>query len=286
MASPEGLELTTPTLMRAARGAYARSIRAALHEIGVDDLPRNGAFILAGIDSMGGPRTDLPSDLGVTKQAVSLVIDALVNRGYLTRTTDPGDRRRISLELTESGREVVAAVLRGIDAVDVRLRERATAEQIEAMRTVLAILADIKTADTEAGVGRSRPAALLRRFAPIFPVRNLAAALAHYASLGFEVSAYEDGDGYGFVSRDGVGLHLTAEHHHGDDHHGDDHQHKHEGGRAYLYVRDADALYEQWNKPGLRGQTWPAEVKPWKVREGSHIDPDGNVIRFGSFIHE
>jgi DNA-binding MarR family transcriptional regulator len=284
MTSGEGNELTTPTLMRAARGAYARSMRAALHEIGVDDLPRNGAFILAGIDSAGGPRVDLPSDLGVTKQAVSLVIDALVNRGYLTRTTDSDDRRRISLELTESGREVVAAVLRGIDAVDVRLRERATAEQVEAMRAGLSILADIKTADTDAGVGPPRKAALLRRFAPIFPVRHLDAALAHYGSLGFDTSAYEDGDDYGFVRRDGVGLHLAAHHHHDD--HDEDRPHEHEGGRAYLYVRDADALYEEWSKPGLRGQTWPVEVKPWGVREGSHTDPDGNVIRFGSFVNE
>ena len=46
-------EYATPTLMRAARGAYAQSIRAHLHAIGVDDLPRNGAFVLAGIDPAG-----------------------------------------------------------------------------------------------------------------------------------------------------------------------------------------------------------------------------------------
>ena len=93
---PEPSELATPTLMRIARGAYARSIRAQLHAIGVDDLPRNGAFILAGIDTTGGPRGDLPADLGVTKQAVSQLIDTLVNRGYLVRSADPGDRRRIT----------------------------------------------------------------------------------------------------------------------------------------------------------------------------------------------
>ena len=39
-------DFATPTLMRAARGTYARSIRAHLQAIGVEDLPRNGAFIL------------------------------------------------------------------------------------------------------------------------------------------------------------------------------------------------------------------------------------------------
>ncbi len=67
-------ELATPTLMRSARGAYARSIRAQLHAIGLDDLPRNGALILAGIDGTGGPRGDLPADLGGTQQAGSQVV--------------------------------------------------------------------------------------------------------------------------------------------------------------------------------------------------------------------
>ena len=39
-------DLATPTLMRAARGTYASSIRAHLQAIGAEDLPRNGAFIL------------------------------------------------------------------------------------------------------------------------------------------------------------------------------------------------------------------------------------------------
>lgn len=36
-------------------------------------------------------------------------------------------------------------------------------------------------------------------FSPVFPVRDLRRALAHYASLGFLVAPYADGDGYGFA---------------------------------------------------------------------------------------
>jgi hypothetical protein len=93
----------------AARGAYARSIRVQLQAIGIDDLPRNGAFILAGIDAADGPRPDLTAALGVTKQAVSQVTDTLVSRGHLERGPDP----------TTGG---------GL------LRERVPAEQVDAMR--------------------------------------------------------------------------------------------------------------------------------------------------------
>jgi len=266
------LNYATPTLMRAARGAYAQSIRARLHAIGVDDLPRNGVFVLAGIDPTGGPRQDLPTGLGVSKQAVSQVIDVLVNRGYLTRGPDPGDRRRISLALTGRGQEVVDAALHGVEDVDQRLLERVSADQVKAMRVVLATLAEIKISGLETGTGLRRPARQFRQFSPIFPVRDLAAALAHYTALGFETLAYPDGAGYGFANRDGTGLHLTAHPDHG-------HQHSAE---TYLYVRDADALYAEWTRPGIGGETRPVGLMEYRLREGSHIDPDGNLIRFGS----
>jgi DNA-binding MarR family transcriptional regulator len=293
------IKLATPTLMRMARGAYTRSIQAELHSIGVDDLPRNGAFILAGIDSTGGPRQDLPSEFGVTRQAVSQVVDILVNRGYLDRVPDPDDRRRVKLELTERGREVVSAVLRGLAAVDRQLGERVSPEQVEAMRSVLAALTEIKSASLGSGAGRERPDRQFRRFSPIFPVRDLGAALAHYSALGFDTFAYPGG-GYGFANREGTGLHLAvhadhadheqADHDHADhdraDHDDADHDRAHHAAEAYLYVRDADALYEEWSRPGIGGRTLPVGLMAYKLREGSHIDPDGNLIRFGSPIDE
>ena len=280
MSEPDPTALATPTLIRAARGAYTQSIRAELLSIGIDDLPRNGAIILAGIGTERGPRQDLSADLGVTKQAVSLAIDVLVNRGYLERSPGSGDRRRVDLELTERGQVVVDAVVRGVDEVDARLAELVPPEQIEGMRAALIALAQVKSAGVAAGNDVRPPARQLRKFSPIFPVRDLAAALAHYSALGFVTSAYEEGDEYGFADREGSGLHLAASHDHEHEH---DHHHSAE---AYLYVRDADALYEEWTQPGIGGSTRPVHPTPYKIREGAHIDPDGNLIRFGSFVEE
>lgn len=294
MSDPDRDQYATPTLMRSARGAYAQSIRAHLHALGIDDLPRNGVYILTGIDTAGGPRQDLPSELGVTKQAVSQLLDILVNQGYLERGPDPDDRRRIVLKLTERGEQVVEASVRAVDAVDRQLAERVSPEQIAAMRAALIALTEIKVDAIAAGTSRRRPPGRLVRFSPIFPVRDLAAALAHYAALGFTTLAYEGGSDYGFADRDGVSLHLAAGHDHDDhddhDHHDhrDDHADHGHGHRAsaYLYVRDADALYEQWSKPDIAGHTHPVSATPYGLREGSHVDPDGNVIRFGSPMEE
>jgi hypothetical protein len=88
--------------------------------------------------------------------------------------------------------------------------------------------------------------------------------------------AHEAGSEYGFADRDGTGLHLAADAGHDPAH----------GAAAYLYVRDADALYAEWTRPGIGGHTHPAGPTPYQLREGSHTDPDGNLIRFGSPLAE
>jgi DNA-binding MarR family transcriptional regulator len=272
----ERSEYPTPTLMRSARGTYAQAIRAQLHAIGIDDLPRNGVFMLAEVAASGGPSQGLAADLGVTKQAVSQLTDILVSRGYLERQPDPGDRRRVALELTGRGQEAIDAALVGLEAVDSRLRERVSDEQVEAMRSVLIALTEIKAEAVTTGAGRRRPVRQLRRFCPIFRVRDLDAALAHYATLGFAAEASDDGAEYGFAHRDGVELQLAADPGHDVTH----------PGSAYLYVRDADALYEEWSQPGVAGHTHRPEPTEYKMLEGSHADPDGNLIRFGSPMDE
>jgi hypothetical protein len=157
-----------------------------------------------------------------------------------------------------------------------RLLERVSPEQVEAMRSVLVAMTQIKVGAVTTGAGRRRPAGQLRRFFPIFPVRDLGAALVHYSALGFRTFAYEGGEEYGFANCDGVGLHLDASAERDATH----------PGAAYLYVRDADALYEEWTRPGIAGHTHPVRSTSYKLREGSHADPDGNLIRFGSPVKE
>ena len=49
---------------------------------------------------------------------------------------------------------------------------------------------------------------------------------------------------------------------------------------AYLFVDDADGLAAEWREAGADVRS--PEDTPWGKREGVTIDPDGNIIRFGS----
>jgi catechol 2,3-dioxygenase-like lactoylglutathione lyase family enzyme len=109
------------------------------------------------------------------------------------------------------------------------------------------------------------------RVAPIFTVRDLAAALAFYRGLGFGARSW-DGGGYGFLTFDGVEIHLGVE---PDPDTGADRR-----STAYLFVEDADALARIWLAAGADVRL-PQDTE-WGKHEGALVDPDGNVIRFGS----
>jgi hypothetical protein len=109
----------------------------------------------------------------------------------------------------------------------------------------------------------------LQRVAPIFPVRDLSASLAHYQRLGFATREYEGG-GYGYATRDGIEIHLGVV--------PDDDTRTTTA--AYVWVDDADELAHAWRSAGADVRL--PEDTDWGQHEGVNIDPDGNVIRFGS----
>jgi uncharacterized glyoxalase superfamily protein PhnB len=106
---------------------------------------------------------------------------------------------------------------------------------------------------------------------PIFAVADMPRAVDHYQRLGFEI-CYHD-DGYAFAQRQGVNLHLDLT------------DTTSPGcGLLYLHVDDADELAAQWRAAGI--EVAQPQDYPWGGHEGTHSDPDGNTIRFGSPVHD
>lgn len=97
-------------LLRAAWRSYGDVVRTAVEEAGFDDLPKNGAYVIGATAKNAMTLQELPSALGVSKQAFSQLIDTLVTRGYAEREPDPEDRRRLVLVLTPRGHEVATLV--------------------------------------------------------------------------------------------------------------------------------------------------------------------------------
>src|SRR5664279_740374 len=79
------------------------------------------------------------------------------------------------------------------------------------------------------------------------------------------------GRGYGFVTRDGIEIHL------GQLPEGDPRAIR---STAYIWVEDADETAQAWRSAGA--DVRPPEDTDWGQHEDVLMDPDGNIIRFGS----
>jgi hypothetical protein len=106
---------------------------------------------------------------------------------------------------------------------------------------------------------------------PIFIVADAQRSKTHYERLGFVTSEYDEH--YAFAERGRLNIHLaeavpgtTVG-----------------AGHIYMHVDDADVIADEWRHAGLE-VTGPNDYDYGK-REGSHTDPDGNHIRFGSPLH-
>jgi len=122
-----------------------------------------------------------------------------------------------------------------------------------------------------AGALRSK----FERVAPIFVVSDIDEAAVHYEALGFEVEKYGGDAAYGFARRDGIELHLAG--------HAETDPLS-TTSAAYLWVDDADALHAEWASSGCPGRFAAPEATDYGLNEGAHIDPWGNLIRYGSRI--
>lgn len=104
---------------------------------------------------------------------------------------------------------------------------------------------------------------------PVFVVADMARSIDHYQKLGFDVTPYNDD--YAFAEHGTLNLHLERFEGTGM---------PAGGGLVYVHCADAQEVADEWRKAGL--EITAPENKPWGQYEGSHVDPDGNLIRFGS----
>ena len=142
-------DASVPHLMREAREAHRHAVVSALAGVRCDDVPRNGAFVLAYLDQGGSDpkfssQAEVVTSLGLSKQAASQLIDTLVLREYLERRNDSVDRRRMEVRLTDRGRTVAIAIQAAIDRVEAKLGQLISADELHGLRAGLAAYRTIR----------------------------------------------------------------------------------------------------------------------------------------------
>lgn len=95
--------------------AVTRLARVAERVLGGLELTLPQYRVLSLLSDGSAAATALADHLAVSRPSVTAVVDGLVERGLVERTTDPDDRRRVRHSLTGSGHHVLATADRAID---------------------------------------------------------------------------------------------------------------------------------------------------------------------------
>ena len=91
--------------------AAAPAVQAAMgRRLGVPPADVAAIDRVVGSDAPIGP-AELGRRLGITSASATIMVDRLEGTGHLVRTRHPGDRRRVTLIATESGRHEIRAAL-------------------------------------------------------------------------------------------------------------------------------------------------------------------------------
>lgn len=130
-------------------------MRRALAKAGYEDIPRNGLYVIGGLalGEGGVPLGQLVKELRVSKQSAGQLVDTLVLRGYLQRTVDAEDRRKLTVTLTERGRAAAATQAAAREKIDAELISRVGREDVNCTRRTLAALIDLGREKVEEQAG-------------------------------------------------------------------------------------------------------------------------------------
>ena len=132
-----------PVLLRFARAAYGAALRSALADLGFDDIPRNGIYVIGAIARNGTSLGQIIQELGVSKQAAGQLVDTLVVRGYLERAVDADDRRRLTVTLSARGLAAAEVTREAIGRIEAQLGEQVGAAAIAHTRATLQALIEV-----------------------------------------------------------------------------------------------------------------------------------------------
>ncbi len=111
--TPEHKELLALTAsdMLSMMPRLVRAIKQHARSVGSDhgpmkDLGESQVIVLYTLLVGRRLTSELARRFNVTNPTMTRIVDALVDKGYVERQTDPNDRRRLYLQLTEAGLEI------------------------------------------------------------------------------------------------------------------------------------------------------------------------------------
>lgn len=137
-------ELNSPHIGQLLRDAFARfeaELIAATPPVGERRLRPTHNHVLRHLDAEGTRASVIAERAGLTRQAITQIVDELEAAGVVAREPDPADGRAKRIVYTEAGRAAFAASRGHIAAIEARWRDELGATRWAALRAGLEDLA-------------------------------------------------------------------------------------------------------------------------------------------------
>ena len=127
-------------LFRDARSAIEAAVRADLAQNGFGDLAPSHSALLREVGEDGARPSELAAHAGVTRQAITKLVDELERLDLVRRDPDPDDGRGVIIRYTDRGLAGVAIARKRMLALERGYAAQVGAERWAEVRSTLEIL--------------------------------------------------------------------------------------------------------------------------------------------------
>ncbi|WP_028596604.1 MarR family winged helix-turn-helix transcriptional regulator [Paenibacillus assamensis] len=129
-----------PVLLATSINLMIRELHQQLHELGFEHIRPAHGFLFKRIVPDGATGIEIAEYLGITKQAVSKMVDHLEENGYVERTNHPTDMRGKLIVLTERGKLAIQAKEKIVAEIEKCWAERIGVERMNLLKEDLTTL--------------------------------------------------------------------------------------------------------------------------------------------------
>jgi DNA-binding MarR family transcriptional regulator len=133
---PKSLQI----LFRDARSAIEVAVRADLADNGFADMTPSHSALLRNLGEDGARPSELAAHAGVTRQAITKLVDELERLDLVRRDPDPDDGRGVIIRYTDRGRAGVAIARKRVLALERDYAAQVGAERWAEVRSTLETL--------------------------------------------------------------------------------------------------------------------------------------------------
>ena len=119
---------------------FTRQVLQKLAADGIEDITLRHFVIIPYIDHKGIRAVDIARQVGITKQAVSKLVDELVQKGYLELKPDPTDGRASLVLMSEKGNEFLKLTIKYTQQVESQWSSQVGEKDFKTMKSAMTTL--------------------------------------------------------------------------------------------------------------------------------------------------